>query len=303
MLPLMLRKTEDVSKTPSSQYPCAFLSRQREAREREWPGVEWIRKKGIKGTHNWLAAPVLMLRPAGPLADRANAILTNRSGRPDDPDAAALPKSQQGRTAEAVLLGILAAESQRRVTSCLSTMQVVCMVQLQFRRLSLVAAAQKMQGPLPVNHTTNGAANNAPLPASSFACHLEVQASSCGALNLQLQLQLTILCNQRQLPSPVNTHQLPGTGFVSTRPNMDIDDNDDDFYAPEETVAPAATEAPQDGPATATESAPAEAKPEGDEDLEEGEEEDEGAMDEDDSSDDVRRDLIDSIPAQANAIF
>lgn len=32
-------------------------------------------KGGKKSTHNVLAAPVLMLRPAGPLADRANAML------------------------------------------------------------------------------------------------------------------------------------------------------------------------------------------------------------------------------------
>lgn len=69
---------------------------------------------------------------------------------------------------------------------------------------------------------------------------------------------------------------------------MDIDDNDDDFYAPEEAAVPAANEAAQDGVAPATENAPAEAKPDADGDLEEGEEEDEGgAMDEDDSSDDV----------------
>lgn len=120
--------------------------------------------------------------------------------------------------------------------------------------------------------------------------------SSGGAFTFQLQLQLTILCDQRQLSSPVNTHQPPGTRLPTTSLNMDIDDNDDDFYAPEETVAPAATEAPQDGPAAATESAPAEAKPEADEDLEEGEEEDEGAMDEDDSSDDVRRDKAQTRP-------
>ena len=67
---------------------------------------------------------------------------------------------------------------------------------------------------------------------------------------------------------------------------MDIDDNDDDFYAPEEPAAPAAQ---PDGAAT-TANAPTEpeSKPDQDEDLEEGEEEDEGgAMDEDDSSDDV----------------
>lgn len=70
---------------------------------------------------------------------------------------------------------------------------------------------------------------------------------------------------------------------------MDIDDNDDDFYAPEEPAAPAAPAAQPDGAAT-TANAPAETepKPDQDEDLEEGEEEDEGgAMDEDDSSDDV----------------
>lgn len=72
---------------------------------------------------------------------------------------------------------------------------------------------------------------------------------------------------------------------------MDIDDNEDDFYGTEETAAPATSEAPQDVAAAGTESAPAEAKPEADEDLEEGEEEDEGgAMDEDDSSDDVSQD-------------
>lgn len=70
---------------------------------------------------------------------------------------------------------------------------------------------------------------------------------------------------------------------------MDIDDNEDDFYGTEETAAPATSETPQDAAAAGTESAPAEAKQEADEDLEEGEEEDEGgAMDEDDSSDDVR---------------
>lgn len=70
---------------------------------------------------------------------------------------------------------------------------------------------------------------------------------------------------------------------------MDIDDNDDDFYAPEEPTAPAAPAAQPDG-AAATTNAPTEpeSKPDQDEDLEEGEEEDEGgAMDEDDSSDDV----------------
>lgn len=76
---------------------------------------------------------------------------------------------------------------------------------------------------------------------------------------------------------------------------MDIDDNDDDFYAPEEPAAPAAPTAQPDGAAT-TANAPAEpdSKPDQDEDLEEGEEEDEGgAMDEDDSSDDVS---INSMP-------
>jgi pre-mRNA 3'-end-processing factor FIP1 len=73
---------------------------------------------------------------------------------------------------------------------------------------------------------------------------------------------------------------------------MDIDDNDDDFYAPEEPTAPAAPAAPAaqpDGAATTANAATEpESKPDPDEDLEEGEEEDEGgAMDEDDSSDDV----------------
>lgn len=78
---------------------------------------------------------------------------------------------------------------------------------------------------------------------------------------------------------------------------MDIDDNDDDFYAPEEPTVPAPAEAPQDG----AENAPAEAKPDADEDLEEGEEEDEGgAMDEDDSSDDVRAKWAIIQHAQAN---
>lgn len=37
------------------------------------------KKRGLReGTHNVLAAPVLMLRPAGPLADRAKAILVFR---------------------------------------------------------------------------------------------------------------------------------------------------------------------------------------------------------------------------------
>ncbi|PSS05182.1 Fip1 motif-domain-containing protein [Coniella lustricola] len=68
---------------------------------------------------------------------------------------------------------------------------------------------------------------------------------------------------------------------------MEIDDNDDDFYAPEEptvstTGAPAQTSAH-----AAAETAHTETKQDADEDLEEGEEEDEGgAMDEDDSSDD-----------------
>lgn len=72
---------------------------------------------------------------------------------------------------------------------------------------------------------------------------------------------------------------------------MDIDDNDDDFYAPEEPAVPAAPATQPDGAAT-TANAPAEpeSKPDQDEDLEEGEEEDEGgAMDEDDSSDDVSK--------------
>lgn len=70
---------------------------------------------------------------------------------------------------------------------------------------------------------------------------------------------------------------------------MDIDDNDDDFYAPEEPTVSTTAEPAQTGAHAATEAAHTEAKPDADEDLEEGEEEDEGgAMDEDDSSDDVR---------------
>lgn len=69
---------------------------------------------------------------------------------------------------------------------------------------------------------------------------------------------------------------------------MDIDDNDDDFYAPEEATAPVVTDTPQTAAPAASVTAPTDAKPDQDEDLEEGEEEDEGgAMDEDDSSDDV----------------
>lgn len=69
---------------------------------------------------------------------------------------------------------------------------------------------------------------------------------------------------------------------------MDIDDNDDDFYAPEEATVPTTTDTPQINALAASATAPTDAKAEQDEDLEEGEEEDEGgAMDEDDSSDDV----------------
>lgn len=69
---------------------------------------------------------------------------------------------------------------------------------------------------------------------------------------------------------------------------MDIDDNDDDFYAPEETAAPATSAAPQETASAAPEQTASDTKQEANEDLEEGEEEDEGgAMDEDDSSDDV----------------
>lgn len=86
---------------------------------------------------------------------------------------------------------------------------------------------------------------------------------------------------------------------------MDIDDNDDDFYAPEEPAAPAAPAAQPDGAAT-TANAPAEPEPKPDqnEDLEEGEEEDEGgAMDEDDSSDDVSMNsALDLLVAQQRVI-
>lgn len=100
-----------------------------------------------------------------------------------------------------------------------------------------------------------------------------------------LEPQLLFVCNIVYFPSPVYTPHTSQTQLKNISVKMDVDDNEDDFYAPEPTAAPAESEAPQDAPVAATEAAPAEPKQEADEDLEEGEEEDEGAMDEDDSSD------------------
>lgn len=105
------------------------------------------------------------------------------------------------------------------------------------------------------------------------------------------QPQLSNICDNIQLSPPIKPQSKFYFDSIFISVKMDIDDNEDDFYGTEETAAPATSEAPQDAAAAGTESAPAEAKQEADEDLEEGEEEDEGgAMDEDDSSDDVSQD-------------
>lgn len=101
---------------------------------------------------------------------------------------------------------------------------------------------------------------------------LHLTALDCTSVAYQTASNLIRHNGNRHSPTPVD--------------KMDIDDNDDDFYAPEEPTAPAAPAAQPDGAATTA--AEPESKPDQDEDLEEGEEEDEGgAMDEDDSSDDV----------------
>lgn len=60
-------------------------------------------KGGKKGTHNVLAAPVLMLRPAGPLAERANAMLICGPVSPDDAVASAGGSGDSGLAPHASL--------------------------------------------------------------------------------------------------------------------------------------------------------------------------------------------------------
>lgn len=149
-----------------------------------------------------------------------------------------------------------------------------------------------MQGPLPSNHAKTGPPNRSKLLLSCGAIRL-----LSSIINLNSQFYATSLKFH-----PLSKHTVRSKKHFSTlQTNMDIDDNDDDFYAPEEPTVSASAEAPQDGAPAATETAPAEAKPDADEDLEEGEEEDEGgAMDEDDSSDDVMTNRPILQRAQAN---
>lgn len=62
-------KRDKISKVPS------FPPRGIRYKGRGLNAAAWSSRKRKRGTHNVLAAPVLMLRPEGPLADRANAML------------------------------------------------------------------------------------------------------------------------------------------------------------------------------------------------------------------------------------
>lgn len=116
---------------------------------------------------------------------------------------------------------------------------------------------------------------------------------------MHLNLTSSLYAVAPNVPPPVPQTHTKQTQFNNFSFKMDLEDNDDDFYAPEPSTAPTGSEAPQDAPVTAPNAAAAaaaEPKEDADEDLEEGEEEDEGAMDEDDSSD---SDGVGSLPVGA----